>query len=340
MHKEARRSIANVIAGLVAIALLTAACGVSSKPVSSATQAPSISSTAKRLFPQGITLVVNLPPGGVTYTEGEAIQPDLQAALGVPVTVRPVVGGGGNTAAQYVYTASADSGTLMLAYIPQLAIGQVVGHGAYNILNYTPLAGMFGNDTSIYVAKSGSPLKDFADLQHAHSAITIGVFGVKSSSGWMSAQFLSKINHIKTITVPYTNAAAAVDAVLSGAVDLASITRAQAIPFIAEKRVQPVLQFAPKALSYLPGTDAIGQVGSRSEAFYNLGGVVGPPHMSSAEAKLLQQALAKVAREPAFQAHAGSLALAPTYQDVSQWSASLHSAYTLVMSHVAALGGG
>jgi tripartite-type tricarboxylate transporter receptor subunit TctC len=338
-----KRQLGRGLAGLVVVALMATACGTSAKPVTSARastpQTPSVAKTAQRLFPNGITLVANLPPGGVTYTDGEAVQPFLQKVLGVPVTVRPVVGGGGNTAAQYVYAAPAGSGTLMMAYLPQLAIGGLVGHGSYKILDYTPLAGMFGDDTSIYVAKRGSPFKDFSSLQRATSTITIGVFGVKSSSGWMSAQFLSKLNHIKTTTVPYKNAAAEVDAVLSGAVDLASITRAQAIPYIAEGRVQPVLQFAPKPLSYLPGTDAIGQVASPKESFYNLGGVVGPPHMPSAESKLLQRALAEVAKDPAFQARAHSLAVVPSYQDATTWSASLHSAYSLVKSHLGVLTG-
>lgn len=334
-----------LLVSFLALMLLTTTSGASPRAGSSgkgtaaSSASGSLTSTAKRVFPNGITLVANLPPGGVTYTGAEALQAPLQQVLGVPVTVRPVVGGGGNTAAQYVYTASPASGTLMIAYLPQLPIGELVGHGTYKTLGYTPLGGMFGDDTSIYVAKAGSPLKDFASLRRARSTITIGVFGVQSSAGWMSAEFLSKLNHIKVATVPFKNAAASVDAVLSGAVDLASITRAQALPLIAGKHVQPVLEFAPKVLAYLPHTNSIGRVGSSKEAFYNLMGLVGPPRMPARDATVIERALAEIVRKPLFRAHARSLSLVLAFQGAATWKASIRNEYQLVKSHLKALTG-
>lgn len=337
----------------MAIGLVASACGssTSAKPAASATSstvsassattlsAASLAAKAKVLFPQGITLISNLPPGGPNYTSGAALQPFLQSVLKVPVVVRPVLGGGGNTAAQYVYNSSPNSGILMMSYIPQLAVGELVGNGAYKLLNYTPLAGLFGNDTSIYVSKYGSPYKDFASLQNTNKTITIGVFGVKTSAGWMSARFLSKLNHIRTATVPFANAAQSIDGVLSGAVDLASVTSTQALPLIAEKRVQPVVQFAPKQLSYLPGTESIAQVGSPNEAFYNLMGVDGPPNMSAAATQVLRQVLAIIEKDPAYRAKAKKLSLTPVYENASAWEASQKSEFNLVQSHLSILNG-
>lgn len=346
-------SRSKLIGSAIALGVVVSACGSTSaaksavSSTSSTTSASSkttlsasaLAAQAKALFPQGITLVSNLPPGGPNYSAGEALQPFLQSVLKVPVTVRPVLGGGGNTAAQFVYNSSPNSGILMMSYIPQLAVGELVGNGAYKLLNYTPLAGLFGNDTSIYVSKFGSPYKNFASLKASTKTITIGVFGVKTSAGWMSAQFLSKVNHIKTATVPFTNGAQSVDGVLSGAVDLASVTSAQALPLIAEKRVQPVVEFAPKQLSYLPGTESIAQVGSPNEAFYNLMGVDGPPKMSAESTQVLQQALSIIEKNPAYIAKAKKLSLTPVYENASAWKASQKSEFNLVKSHLSILKG-
>ena len=298
-----------------------------------------LATAAKRLFPQGLTIVSDLPPGGATYSGAQAIQPFLQETLQIPVTIRPVVGGGGNTGSQYVYNSAPNSGVLHITYLPQMAIGEIVGNGSYKLLKYTPLAGLFGDDTSIYVSKYGSPFKSFASLKTANRTVTIGVFGVKTSAGWMSAEFLSKVNHIRTATVPYANAAQSIDGVLSGAVDLASVTRAQALPLIAEKRIQAVVEFAPEPLSFLPGVDSIAQVGASNEAFYNVMGIDGPPNMSSAAKQVIRQALAIIGKEPSYIAQAKKLNLAPIYEDSTAWTASESSAYNFVRTHLSTLNG-
>ncbi len=226
-----------------------------------------------------------------------------------------------------------------MTYLPQMAIGEIIGNGAYNLLKYTPLAGLYGNDTSIYVSKFGSPLKNFTSLENGGRTVTIGVFGVKTSAGWMTAQFLSKVNHIKTATVPYANAAQSIDGVLSGAVDLASVTRAQALPLIAEKKIQAVVEFAPKSLQYLPGVASIAKVGSSNEAFYNFLGIDGPPNMSRAAKQVLREAFAMIEKDPAFVAQARKLSLGPRYQDSSGWMASEKSAYGFVQSNLSTLNG-
>lgn len=341
-----------ILESMVVVGLILSACGTDSAAKSTSSTSSTITpssdtvlspnsliSEAKRLFPHGITIVSDLPPGGVTYSGGQALQPFLQSTLQVPVTVRPVLGGGGNTGSKFVYSSPPDSGVLHMTYLPQMAVGQLVGNGAYNLLNYTPLAGLFGNDTSIYIAKYGSTFKNFASLKNSQRTITIGVFGIKTSAGWMSAKFLAKFNNIHTATVPYANAAQSIDGVLSGAVDLASVTRAQALPLIAEKRIQAVVEFAPKTLSYLPGIESIAQVGSPNEAFYNLMGIDGPPNMSAQASQVLRQALGMIEKDPSYQARAKKLNLVPIYENASEWLGSEKSATGFVQAQMSILNG-
>ena len=258
----------------------------------------------------GVTIVVNLLPGGITDTAARALQPYLQAALGVPVRVQNMPGGGGNTAAQYVYHLGANQPVIMMSTIPQLTIGQLIGDGDYETLRYTPLSGVFGEDTAVFIAKAGSPYKHYSDLVHATKPIVVGLFGVKSSATWLSTEFLRIINHINIQAIPFANGIGAADAVLGGSVDLASVTRSTADPLIQQGRVQVVLHFAPRRIAYLSRADSIVTVGGKaSEAFTSQLGLLGPPGMPAAVVSILEEALAKAVTNSGFKDESAKVGL-------------------------------
>lgn len=337
---------------LGALAILSSACGNTATSGSSTTSVVSGSSKlssnslslkaqAKVVFPNGVTLVSSQPPGGLMYIASEALQPSLQEVLGVPVTIRQVPGGGGKVAAEYLYKSAPTSPTILPLLIPNYAIAQVVsGAGKFNLDRFTPLGGMYGNDTSIFVAKRGSSLKNFSSLSQSTSTLTVGVAGFKSSAGWFSATVLAKADHVNLKSIPFTTGSQAVNALLSGAIDLASITRALALPLLSSQKVQAVLEFAPKPLSYLPGTESIAQAGYPNESFYNLIGVVGPPGMSKKASGILAEGLAAVAQESTFIAKAKELHLEPTYSTAQQWGKEMASQVQLIKSRVSLLGVG
>lgn len=335
-----------VLGALVSLTMVLAACGTAASSASSGhsatTGSTSIVSAAKKEFPSGVTLVSSQPPGGLMYIAAEAIQPYLQNMLGVPVTIRQMPGAGGKVAANYVYNnkSSSASSTILPLLIPNYAIAQVVDGGKFDLAHFIPLGGMFGNDTSIFVAKAGSSLKNYSSLANSKSTLTIGVAGFKSSAGWLSSMVLANADHINVKPISFTTGSQAINALLSGAVDLASVTRALALPLIAAKKVQPVLQFAPKALSYLPGTESIAQAGHGDQAFYNLIGVVGAPTMSSKATSVLAQALGVMSKNSRFISKAKKLHLDPVYASATQWGKEMNSQLQLIKSRISILGVG
>lgn len=337
------KGVTRSTAMIMALAITMTACSgttSSSKSNTSGAKGASLTAQAKAAFPDGVTLVSGQPPGGLLYLASEALQPSLQKVLGVPVTIAQKPGGGGKVAAAYVYHSSPTSGNVFLSLIPNMAIAQVVGGGNFSLARFTPLAGVYGDDTSIYVAKKGSPLTDFRSLANSTKTLTIGVVGIKATSGWFSAALLAKVDHVHLSVVGFTTGSEAIDAVLSGAIDMASVTRPLALPLLKEKKIQAVLEFAPKPLSYLPGTESIAQAGYADQAFYNLVGAVGPPGMSKQASGVLAAAFASVARDASFVSEATSLHLAPVYASAAAWQKETTSILNVIESRAPALVGG
>jgi tripartite-type tricarboxylate transporter receptor subunit TctC len=295
------------------------------------------SAAAAAAIKNGVTIVANLPPGGITDTGARALQPYLQGVLNVPVRIQNIPGGGGNTAAQYVYHLASTQAVLMMAYLPQLAIGEVIGAGDYKMMRYTPLYGVYGGDTSIYIAKAGGRIQRYADMLNSKSPVTVGVFGIKSSAGWLSTEFLTKINHLNIQAVPFDNGTAAADAVLGGAIDVAAIPRSVAAPLIAQGRALAVVQFSPRQLAYLPGVPSIASVGKPSEAFTTELGIVGPPGMPADVASLLAGAIAKAAAIPAFRADAEKVNFTLVPRTTREWTADMARSYAQITAQKSSL---
>lgn len=322
------------VTGLVAAGVFL--CGTSLAPGQPSANG---SATSNAVLKNGITIVANLPPGGITDTAARALQPYLQRTLGVPVRVRNIAGGGGNTAAQYVYHLSASQPVLMMGYLPQLAIGELIGEGDYKLLRYTPIYGVFGDDTSIYIAKSGAAIRRFSDLVDSKRPIIVGVFGIKSSAGWLSTELLRIVNHVRIQAVPFANGTAAADAVLGGSIDVAAVPRSIAEPLVKQGRAQAVLEFGPRRLPFLPGAESIASVGKASEAFTTQLGLLGPPEMPADVVALLQQAVARTMNGADFKEEADKVNLSVYARTAPQWAGDLKRSYSQIDAQRTSLAG-
>ena len=325
-----------ILAVLMAMTLLgVAGCGGTTQ--GGTNQAASKTATAKQLFPQGVTLLVGFAPGGAVDTGARLLQPYLQQALGVPVVVQNMAGGGGNTAAEYEYRQNADSSTFLMGFLPALTLGQVLGGAKYDVRKFTPLYDVFGNNTVVILAKKGSPLKDFASLRNSGKTLTAGVAGVRSSGAWMAVAFLSALNHVKIKAVPFSGGSTATAAAIGQSIDLASTTVVEAKNMIGAGAVQGVLQFAPKELADLPGVQSIAAAGQTSEAFYQVLGVVGPPNMGAAQAKVMEAALAQAAGSADLAAKAKNAGIEVAPQDSAAWGQTLNQSFDMVNNNKAML---
>lgn len=293
--------------------------------------------SAKALFPDGVTIVVGFGSGGTVDTGARLLQPYLQKALGVPVVVQNMPGAGGIPAAHYVFTQKPEDPTLLMTFLPALAIGQVIRGGAFDMRKLTSVYGVYGHNTIVIIAMKGSPYKDFASLKAATKPITAAVAGVKSSISWEALAELAEINGVNIVPVPYKGGAAGSDAALGGAVDVSATTLVEATRLVASGKAQAILQFEAKPLPQLPGVQAIGQVGKDSEVLDTPLGLTGPPNMSSDRVQALAAALSEVVQNPDFAQKAKNAGLELEAQTPAVWATTLQRSYQVTSREAPAL---
>ena len=323
-----------VSTGVLALGLAGCGSAASSSNAPSSNNATtttlSMSASAKKLFPDGLTILVGFGTGGAVDTGARLIAPVLSKELGVNVVVQNMVGGGGNTAAQYEYNQPSTSSDLLMSFLPALALGQVLGNGKYELDKLTPVYGIYGNNTAVIIAKKGSKYKDFASLKNATSTITAATAGVKTSATWMALAFLSGVNHINVKPVPFKGGSAGSDAALGGSVDLSATTIVEATRLIQSGKAQGVLEFAPHTYPQLPGVESIATVGQADEAFTSPMGLTGPPQMPSAKVDLIAKALAAAVQDPSLTSKATNVGLEVSPLSTSDWSQTLNQTLTTI----------
>lgn len=332
MVVNASRRWASLAAGsMLLLTAVLAGCGsVASAPTLAAPTSAPTRVSAKQYFPNGITLLVGYGPGGTVDTAARVLQPYLRNALGVPVVVQDMPGGGGNTAAQYEGRVESHASTFLMAFLPAITLGQVVGHGDYDLTKMTPLYGIYGNNTAVLIARTGSPYDSFRALQHATAPLTVGVAGVRSSAAWLALAYLARYNHIRVTPVPFKGGAAATEAALGGSVNLASTTTVEAERLIGAKKAVGVVEFAPQRYSFLPGVPSIAQVGSSKESFTSIIGLVGPEGMPADEARILDQALKKAVANPSFATRARRVGLEVSPLTPKAWKAAIDQSLSAI----------
>ena len=173
-----------------------------------------------------ITLVVPYTPGGTTDNIVRAIQNKLAEQLGQPVIVENRPGASGNIGNRSVARATPDGYTIgimptTVGTFPLMA--QNLGYDPMEDLTYI---GGVAETPSIIIVRKDSPIKTFADLvalaRTRQGGINVGSGGV-GGAGHLVILTLGKINNFPVTHVAYKGTAPAVNDVLGGNIDAASM---------------------------------------------------------------------------------------------------------------------
>lgn len=250
-----------------------------------------------------VTIVVPYSPGGGTDAVGRMMGKALEEMWGQPVIIDNRTGANGSVGSALVARATPDGHTMVLA-VSGIAINAHLMKLPYDTLTaFAPVTAV-AYPVSTLIATPGLPandLRELADLVHKEGADK-RTFASSETGTRLTGERIFEQAKIKVLNIPYKGAAAFVNDISAGRVDLGVSSVTSALALINAGRLKSLGIMGTKRLSALPNVATFreqGFGGLDENSWYGLFAPAGTP---SAAVDGIQQDIATVLARPEFQA--------------------------------------
>ena len=244
---------------------LGARCACASVLLAALTPGAAMSAeSAAQTYPsRSVRVIVGLAPGGGTNTVGRVISQKLSDVLGQTFVVDNRPSAGGNVAGELLARATPDGHTLLIT-----TPTHVVNPSLYKDLRYDAIKDFAGVGLIVYAqyylsvsnsvpANSVSELLAYAKnrpqpLSYASSGI--------GSANHLSGELFKTMSGINMVHVPYKGGAPALNALISGEVQI-SFTSSAAIPHAKAGKIKTIAVTGAKRTPIAPNVPTISESG-------------------------------------------------------------------------------
>ena len=271
-----------------------------------------------------IKIIVPFPAGGSSDPPIRVLALKLQAALGQPVVIENMSGGGGTLATARIAQAPADGYTLGMAAVGTLCIAPYLYPKAgYDPLrSFTPIT-ILGEYANVLVVPADLPYKNLAELLKAAKddpgKINFGSSG-NGSSNQVSAELLASITGVKFNHVPYRGTGPA----LTFMFDVTS----NSVPWIKSGKLRALGVTSVMPARQLPGVPSISQTVPGYEVLGWIG-LMGPAGMPPKVVEKLSAEMEKIMQMPDFMNQYSALGFEPRYTKPDRFAALIKKDYDL-----------
>ncbi len=263
---------------------------------------PTPGALAQPTYPnRPIEFIIPFPPGGPADTAARIIQPQMSAALGVPIVLVNKPGGGGALGGDYVAKSKPDGYTVYATTNSTLTIITAMQPD----LTYRPsdfaAVGSYLTDLSVITAKAGGPWKTLDEfVDHAKKnpgKLSYGSAGLGTVSFFTVELF--KLAYGLDIThVPFQGTGPVKNAIMGGHVTIASSGLSSLAPLMKSGDLLPLVTTAPKRVAAFPNVPTLAEKGA-PEASLNIWMALFVPAKTPRDiVDRLSQALDKTMKEP------------------------------------------
>ena len=214
-----------------------------------------------------ITMIVPFPPGGVADTVARPVAEALSKELKQTVIVENRVGAGGALGIAAASRAPADGYTLLMS-LSSISIlpeaDTILGRKpSFTLAQFRPIA-RFTADPTVLVVRADAPWKTLADFVAAAKKQP-GAFNYGSSGNYgtmhVPMEMLKASAGFRMTHIPYTGAAPAVLALLSGQVDAVASGPSTVVQQINAGKLRALAHWGDKPLTALPAVPSLKQLG-------------------------------------------------------------------------------
>jgi tripartite-type tricarboxylate transporter receptor subunit TctC len=213
-----------------------------------------------------VRVVVAFAPGGIADTVARLVSQKAAERLGQPVLVENRGGAGGNIATRFVAQAAPD-GYTVLANTAAMAVNMsLYRNPGYDALaDFAPVAVAASSPEMIAVGANVQAATLAALVRAAKETrggrLNYATAGIGSSSHLIGEYLFRSLAGLDATHVPFQGGAPAVTAVVSGQVEVLSITMPTAVPHVKQGRLRGLAVASSKRVPSLPEVPTLAEAG-------------------------------------------------------------------------------
>ncbi len=209
-----------------------------------------------------IRVIVPYAAGG-TDQYIRVLQQDFAQALGQPVLIDSVVGGGGGIGANRVRTSAPDGYTLLFAGTAALTVVPRMQNLPFTVQDFAPVCTVVAIPLMV-AARRNAPFRTVEEMVAQARAkpegLTFGSPGI-GSSPHLAGEVMARAAGVKLLHVPYAGIAPAMTALLAGDIDLVVGAPGIVMPTVESHGILPLAQTGARRIAALPDLTTLKEKG-------------------------------------------------------------------------------
>ena len=235
---------------LLAIAVLLAAAGI-------------VSASAETYPSRPITIVVPTTAGGPPDTIARILGEPMKAALGQPIIVENVTGAGGTIGITRVVRAEPDGYTVSIGHLNSHVFSGATYNLSFDLLGDLAPVALLTTSPELLAGRSGLPPNDYQELVawlRANPNASFGSVGM-GGPGRIWGSYFQDSAGVRLQFVPYRGAAAFVQDLVAGQIDLAAPEGTTIVPHLHGGKIKTYAVLTRKRWIAAPDIPTIDEVG-------------------------------------------------------------------------------
>ncbi|NBQ85941.1 MAG: tripartite tricarboxylate transporter substrate binding protein [Betaproteobacteria bacterium] len=249
-----------------------------------------------------VRIVVPFAPGGVQDILARSISNELAAALGQTVIVENRAGAGGTVGTGQVAKMDADGSVMVMAAASHNIAGSLYTRLAYDPQkDFVPYAHI-GSASYVLMVHPDVPAKNAAEfIRHAKAnpgKMNYATAGMGSATHLAMAYFCG-LAGIDVVHVPLKATGEAINEVISGRAQAVIAASIGALAFARDTRLRLLGVTSLKRSKHIPELPTIAESGLPGYEFDSWFGLLGPAATPAAAASRINDAVAKLLKDPA-----------------------------------------
>ena len=263
---------------------------------------------------KNVTIIVPYSAGGGTDTVSRLISEHMSRALGRPVVIENVVGGGGTLANDRVARSAPDGTTVLINHVGLLAAPSLFNNLRYDTQTAFEPVGLVNNAPMLLIGRKtipGSGPKDYVAWIKEQGVKANFAHGGIGSNSHLCAVMMGNVLGFKPTVVAYRGSAPAITDLLGGQIDLLWDQVTNAITQVQSGALHGIAVTSPQRLEQLKDVPTTAELGMPEVSYTMWHGLYVAKGTPKEAVDALNAALRKAVSDPGVMAKLKDLGTVP-----------------------------